>query len=48
MCVVREHKNVYCCMVAGLLWQVQTCLDAAKSTAEAVEGFVHPCGGSGW
>ena len=30
------------------LWQVQTCLDAAKSTAEAVKGFVHPCGGSGW
>ena len=30
------------------LWQVQTCLDAAKSTAEAVEDFVHPCGGPGW
>ena len=30
------------------LWQVQTCLDAAKSTAEAVEDFTHPCGGPGW
>ena len=36
------------CMIARHLWQVQTCLDAAKSTAEAVEGFVHPCGVPGW
>ena len=47
-----ENSRQECKKIAheteGELGEIKTCVEEAKKTIERVEGFLHPCGGSGW